>query len=124
MKRLIALCLPLALMACGGVTGVINSIPASPAAVADSTVLDEQGALAAELAYKAARVAVETAVDAGLIRGPAAAKIAKLDRQAFAALGVVRKAYAAGNAASYASALTAARSAISDLLTLTGKTGA
>lgn len=124
MKRLIALCLPLALMACGGVTSAINSIPASPAAVADSSTLDEQGALAAELAYKAARVAVETGVDAGLIRGATAAKVAKLDRQAFAALGLVRKAYDAGNAASYTSALTAARAAISDLLTLTGKTGA
>lgn len=124
MKRLIALCLPLALIACGGVTGAIDNIPASPGAVADSTVLDEQGALAAELAYKAARVAVETAVDAGLIRGPAAAKVARLDRQAFAALGVVRKAYVAGNAASYANALTAARSAVEDLLNLTGKTGA
>ena len=124
MKRLIALCLPLALMACGGVTGAIKSSPASPAVVADSTALDEQGALAAELAYKAARVAVETGVDAGLIRGATAAKVATLDRQAFAALGVARKAYAAGNASSYASALTAARSAIADLLTLTGKTGA
>ncbi|EQA97268.1 hypothetical protein L286_23365 [Sphingobium sp. HDIP04] len=111
-------------MACGVVTGAINSLPAPPAAVADSTVLDEQGALAAELAYKAARVAVETSVDAGLIKGATAAKIAKLDQRAFTALGVVRKAYAAGNATSYASALVAARAAISDLLTLTGKTGA
>ena len=96
MKRLIALCLPLALMACGGVTGAINSLPPSPSAIADSTVLDEQGALAAELAYKAARVAVETGVDAGLIRSATAAKVAKLDQRAFTALGVVRKAYAAG----------------------------
>ena len=124
MKRLIALCLPLALMACGGVGETINSLSASPAAVADSTTLDEQGALAAELAYKAARVAIETGVDAGFIKGATAAKVAKLDQRAFTALGVVRKAYAAGNATSYASALTAARSAISDLLTLTGKTGA
>lgn len=124
MKRLVALCLPLALMACGSMTGTFNSIPASPAAVANSTVLDEQGALAAELAYKAARVAVETGVDAGFIKGATAANVAKIDQRAFAALGVVRKAYAAGNATSYASALTMARVAISDLLNLTGKTGA
>ncbi|WP_257554156.1 hypothetical protein [Sphingobium sp. CFD-2] len=124
MKRISPLCLLLALSACGGITNAVNGIPASPTTVANSTTLDEQGVLAAELAYKAARVAVETGVDAGLIKGPTAAKVAQLDRRAFAALGVVRKAYAAGNAASYASALTRARAAIADLLTLTGKTGA
>lgn len=124
MKRLIPFGLLLALSGCGGLSDAVNSIPASPVAVAESTTLDEQGALAAELAYKAARIAVETGVDAGVIKGATAAKVAQLDQRAFAALGVVRKAYAAGNAASYASALTTVRAAIADLLTLTGKTGA
>lgn len=120
MKRLIALALISALSACGS----ISTIPPAPASVADQTTLDEQGALAAELAYKAARVAIETGVDAGFIRGAAAARIAALDAKAYAALGVVRRAYEAGNAASYATALTSARSAVAELLTLTGKTGA
>ena len=120
MKRFIALALLCALPACGPV----NTIPAAPAAVADKTVLDEQGALAAELAYKAARVALETGVDAGVIRGATAARIAALDAKAYAALRIVRRAYEAGNAASYTAALISARAAVAELLTLTGKTGA
>ena len=120
MKNPLLLALLCALPACTPV----NTIPPAPAAVADKTVLDEQGALAAELAYKAARIAIETGVDAGLIRGATATKIAALDAKAYAALKIVRQAYAAGNATSYASGLATARAAISDLLTLTGKTGA
>lgn len=120
MIRLIPLALLCALPACTP----FNTIPPAPGAVANKTVLDEQGALAAELAYKAARVAIETGVDAGLIRGATAAKVATLDAKAYAALGVVRKAYEAGNAASYNAAIVTARAAITDLLTLTGKTGA
>ena len=120
MIRLIPLALLCALPACAPV----NTIPPAPGAVADKIVLDEQGALAAELAYKAARVAIETGLDAGLIRGATAARVAVLDKKAYAALGVVRKAYEAGNAASYTAAIATARAAISDLLSLTGKTGA
>lgn len=112
----------LAALALAGCTpGGIASIPDSPAAVANSTTLDEQGALAAELAYKAARIAVETGVDAGAIKGATATRFAALDSKAYAALGKVRAAYRAGNAATYASALTEARSAVSALLDLTGK---
>lgn len=120
MIRLIPLALFCALPACTPV----NTIPPPPGAVADKTILDEQGALAAELAYKAALIALETGVDAGVIRGATAARIAALDAKAYAALGVVRRAYEAGNATSYAAALVTARAAIADLLTLTGKTGA
>lgn len=120
MNRLIPLALLCALPACTPV----NTIPPAPGTVADKTTLDEQGALAAELAYKAARIAIETGVDAGLMRGATATKIASLDAKAYAALQIVRKAYAAGNAASYTSALITARAAVADLLTLTGKTGA
>jgi len=108
----------LALGACA--PGGLASVPPSPGSAADQTVLDEQGALAAELAYKAARVAVETGVDAGIIRGASAARFAALDAQAYAALGRVRTAYRIGNARSYADALTEARSAITALLSLAG----
>lgn len=120
MKRLFTLALLCALPACAP----LDTIPPAPAAVANKTVLDEQGALAAELAYKAARIAIETGVDAGLIRGATATRIAALDAKAYAALGVVRQAYRAGNATNYAAALMTARAAVADLLTLTGKTGA
>lgn len=117
MKRL-AIFAAIALAGC--TPGGLTSIPASPSAAADKTVLDEQGALAAELAYKAARIAVETGVDAGVIRGATAARFAELDAKAFASLGKVRAAYRIGNAATYSAALTEARGAITALLSLAG----
>ena len=53
-------------------------------------------------------------------KGPAA-KVAALDNQAYAALGVVRSAYRTGNAQSYKEALRSAQAAIGGLLALTGK---
>lgn len=117
MKRLLFVVgAALALAGCG-LTG-LASIPSAPVAVADETVLDEQGALAVELAYKAARLAVETAVDAGQIRGERATQVAALDNQAYAAVQTARRAYRAGNATSYGAALAEARGAIADLLAL------
>lgn len=72
--------MPLALAGCS--FGSVSSVP-PPLTVADRTVLDEQGALAVELAYKAAR-----------------------------------RIYQTGNAPSYGAALSNARAAISELLTL------
>lgn len=90
--------------------------PASPGAVAETQVIDEQAALAVELAYKGARMAVELAVDSGVLKGDAAAKVALLDKRAYAAVLATRKAYDAGNSADYLSAATTARAAINDLL--------
>lgn len=118
MKRMIfAACAALALGGCGALQG-LGGIPSAPVAVADQTVLDEQGALAVELAYKAARLAVETAVDAGLIKGERATKLAELDNKAYAAVLTARRAYRAGNATSYGAALAEARIAVSDLIEL------
>ncbi len=89
--------------------------------MADNTVLDEQGLIALELAYKAARLAGETLVDAGMIRGETALRIGKLDKAAFAALDVARGAYRASNAASYQAALNEGQAAIAALLTLAAK---
>ena len=133
MTRLIIAALALALTACAGAAGTVNSAGtiaagtadaigvAPPATHADRTVLDEQGMMAVELAYRAARVAVETGVDAGIIRGATASRFAALDRRAYAAVGVVRAAYRAGNAPSYRNALSEAQAAISGLLALTSK---
>lgn len=120
MKRLyLAICAPLALSGCAGL-GALAGMPAAPVEAADSTVIDEQGALAVELAYKAARIAIETGVDAGLIRGERAAKAAEIDNTAFAAVQAARRAYRAGNATSYGAALAEARAAISDMIALVG----
>lgn len=94
------------------------SVPASPVALADRTVADEQGLLAVELAYKAARLSVETAVDAGLIKGQRAAQFAQLDAKAYAAVQTARTAYRTGNATSWGNALASARQAIQQLLGL------
>jgi hypothetical protein len=114
MKRYL-FALPLLLASCA--TPVI---PPAPSEIADKTILDEQGALGAELAYKAARTAAELAVDAGVLKGTRASQVAALDRKAYAALLAVRTAYRAGNATAYDTALTEARSAVSQILTLIG----
>lgn len=117
MKRLL-LVVSAALALAGCTLPALGSLPSSPAEAADSTVLDEQAATAVELAYKAARLAVETGVDAGIIRGAHAARFAQLDRQAFAAIQAVRTAYRAGNAANYATAKADALAAVAQLLSI------
>lgn len=108
----------LALSGCDFTKTGLPSLPPPPAAVADATTLDEQAALGVELAYQAARTAAEVAVDAGLIKGATASRLAQLDRQAFLAVTVVRQAYRTGNADSYGSALADARQTITALLAL------
>lgn len=123
MKRLtLVACAALALAGC--MPEGSASLPGAPAEVADQTVLDERGATAAELAYKAARLAGEMAVDAGLIEGDRARQVAALDNTAFAALGKVRAAYAAGNAASYDAALSEFNLTIADLVAVVSRKGA
>lgn len=103
--------LPLALLAgCTGTTPV-NVLP-PPVTVANATVLDEKAATAVELSYKAMRLAMETAIDAGYLRGENARKAADLDNRAYAAVLAVRSAYNAGNAADYNGAVANAISAV------------
>lgn len=113
MIRLAILAAALVLTACGPKPS-IPMIPAAPVEAADLTTLDEQGAIGAEVAYAAARTALETAVDAGMIQPGSAWGdwVAELDMRAYAALQGVRGAYRAGNAASYAKAIAEARTAI------------
>lgn len=108
-RKLLALILVATLPGCA-------TIPSAPVEGADQTVLDEQAMLAAEVAYKAARLAVEAGVDAGLVHGERATRLAAADRAAYAALGQLRAAYRAGNASSYASALSEAQGAISSMI--------
>jgi hypothetical protein len=105
--------------ACAAVAPIAASaagLPPTPQAAANTTVLDEQAATGVELAYKAMRLAIETAVDAGFLKGANASKAAALDNKAYAALKVARDAYRVGNAPGYFAALAQARTAITDAL--------
>ncbi len=96
----------------------LQNVPTAPSEIADQTRLDEQAALTLTLAYTGAAKAATLAIETGIIDSPATiARIGELDRQAFAAVLAAERAYNAGNAASYASALMEARLAISGLLT-------
>lgn len=77
----------------------------TPSTVAETTKLDEQAGITAELGYKLFRVAVETGVKAGAIKGARATQIADIDNRLFAGLEAIRAAYATGNAATYDSAI-------------------
>lgn len=113
-KLIFAAVASLALAGCT-TTGVPN-VPTSPGAIADTTVLDERGAIAVESAYRAAGLALETAVDTGLLRGSAATRAATLEQRAYDAVLAARAAYDAGNASSYADALVKARAAVAAAL--------
>lgn len=98
-----------------GVTACTALQLGGPANVASSTTADERAALAIELAYKAARTAVELAVDNGLISTPEQKKVwRERNRRAYAAVQKVEAGYTAANGAEASAAITA-------LLNLTGK---
>lgn len=108
MKHVILAALALSLSACA----TFQHIPAAPVEVADKTTLDERGAIAAEVSYKAFRTAVEFATDAGMLTGANAARAAHFDNLAYAAVGAARAAYRAGNAESYKTAVDEALKAV------------
>ncbi len=91
-------------------------VPVSPSAVADTTKRDEQAVLSADLAYKGFRLAVETGVEAGVIKGQRALQISNLDRQLFSAYTLIDRAYSAGNAESLAQAIVSFNNIYRDAL--------
>jgi hypothetical protein len=99
MRRIVLLwacALPLVpLAACSTMPTDISTTPVS---YADKVRIDEQGIITAELAYKTWRIAVETGVNAGTIKGGTATKLAELDNRIYLALQTVEAAYSAGNA--------------------------
>src|SRR6478735_3364815 len=107
--------LSLGIAACTGFA-VPGGLSGSPGEVADTTVLDERAALSTELAYKALRLALETAADAGALTGDRARQVATLENRAYAAVLAVRAAYRAGNARTYATAVDEARASIAAAL--------
>lgn len=124
-RRLI---LSLALVAALAACDTMNSPPVlatagevvagGPVVIADRVTLDETAGQSVELAYKAARTAVEFGVDAGLIKGESAGRVQLYNRRAFAAVQVARTAYRTGNATSVKAASAEARAAIADFLSL------
>lgn len=108
MKRIyLTVAAALALAACGPLTPPA-SIPA-PVTIADRTTADEQLASSVEVAYSAWRFAVELGVDTGVFKGAAAATLAKVDRDVYAAVLVARSAYQTANATDFAAAVKAAK---------------
>lgn len=91
-----------------------SSTPATsgPAAIADRTLLDEKAMAGVELAYRSMRVALEAAVDTGLIRGDRARLAAQMERRAFSAVEALHAAYDAGNAETYLQSVNHAFDAI------------
>lgn len=115
-KLILAALLPLALAGCVGLT----SLPVGPSVVADATKLDEAGAIKAERAYKGWRVAMEALVDAGVLKGSLAARVADLDNRAYLLTQAARAAYRGGNATSYERATKEAEAAVTAALAAIG----
>lgn len=74
--------------------------------LAETTKLDEQAVITAELGYKAWRQVITLGVQSGFIKGKLAGQIANTDNQLYAALTGIQDAYELGNAASLKLALT------------------
>lgn len=102
MKKLF-LCLAVLSLPLAACTPAVTST--APATYANTTSADEFTATTAELAYKSWRIAATTLAQTGLIKGPTAGRVAKLDNQLYAALVIVEKAYAGANATSIGDAV-------------------
>lgn len=112
---LLSLSVGFALASCG-VSASVPQIPAAPVELADRTAADEQIAVGAENAYKAFRMALELAVDSGVLKGEAAAKAAKADQTAYTALLVMREAYKTANREDWINAARSANIALKQAL--------
>lgn len=108
----------LALSACAGIPAGI--VP-TPSTVTEQTKLDEQAAITVNLAYKAWLITVETGINAGLIKGTLATRVAVVDNQLYTALKAVDSAYAAGNASNYLIAITEFNRALSNANLVLGR---
>lgn len=101
MRKLIAVALLCALPACA-------TLPTSPVAVADKTLLDEKIGIAATVGYTAASTLGNRLSRLGVIDR---AQFQALDQKGYAAVLAIRAAYLTGNATNYASAIEQAKAA-------------
>lgn len=129
------------LSGCGGLGALVAGLPASPAAVSNTTTLDEKGALAVETLYTAATRAGALAFRTGLVKpstNPAVqsdgfcplvlagsftstdrgSAVAALECKLRSARDKARQAYDAANATTYDQATRAAIALANELLAL------
>lgn len=92
---------------CSGCT-VISKDPTN----LTQTVIDEKALFVVEAAYNGAGNAALAAVDAGLLKGPTAAKVNEYQKMAYQALLAARAAYKVGDAPTYTAKIAAAQSFI------------
>ena len=105
MKKMFTFVIAAASLALASCASLPNISPGGPAAVAESTTLDERLLLGAETSYKAARTLGEVAVDTGEISPAMAVQFRSVDIALFGVLLKARTAYDAGNAVTYKAAL-------------------
>lgn len=110
------LALSVALTLSGCAIGQPTPLIPTPASYANRTAIDEQVAVGVELGYKAFRIGLETAVDAGLLKGAAATRAAAADRTAYQAVVVFRQAYKTANSTDLLAAARSAHIAIEQAL--------
>jgi hypothetical protein len=103
MKRLF-LAAALALTACNPAMITSNGTLPAPAQIASHTLADEAVMKGAEGTYAMLRNGIEALTDAGVLKGARAVTAAKIDNDAYAALGLIRKAYEAFNSTALATA--------------------
>lgn len=101
MRNLALLALLCALPACA-------TVPTSPAAVADNTLIDEKVGIAATIGYTAASTLGNRLSRLGVINR---AQFQALDQKGYDAVLAIRAAYLAGNASSYLLAVEQAKAA-------------
>lgn len=113
----------LAIIACVALSPMLTACPAAldlppPKAVADQTIMDEQGRIALGLAYVTASRLGNALFPTG---NPNRPRFQQLDAAAYAALQRARAAYAAGNSASYRQAAAELQTIIGDINNLVGR---
>lgn len=114
--RALLIAAALALTGCA-TTGTVNT----PVGAVSLATADEKAMIALEGSYHAVLVAVNAAVDSGLLRGEKAQRASVLLSQANGAVRTARAAYDAGNAVQSAARAAEAVSAMSGLRALLGK---
>lgn len=98
-----------------------GGIPTSPSAVCSKTIVDEQAAVGAEVAYKTFRLAAELGVNTGAIKGATATKVAELDNRLYLYLQTAEHAYETCNSADLGAALVSFNSTLSAANAAIGK---
>lgn len=93
---------------------------ATPTAPATQSVVDEKVAIGVNAAYKAFRISVETGVNAGLIKGPLAGRLADIDNRAYQAVLLVDAAYRAAQISPTADNLAAYYAAAREAYSIIG----